>query len=466
LPLSYYPVILVLMSYASCAVDRGRSGGGRSGRTGRTNKGKDKTWSWMAVRSLLADGWQSSAKLLGALKRRRKVRNPSQLLRLFMIYLAGYSLREATAVAHSLGIAKLTDMALLKRLRNAVPWLHFLALGLLKRSGQLLYRPDWLGRFKVSCVDATVVNRPGKTGTDWRLHFSWGLCDLSFGQFVISDQKMAESLCNFVARPGDLLIGDRIYATARGMRHIADQGGDFIVRLGYQALVIYDLAQGGRIDLAKKLARLRIGEVYERRVNCRDRDGKPLTIRICAVRLTRQEARQAQRVSLRKAKRKGVGVSAEGLRFQRYLVVATSVAGSELSVKRVLLLYRMRWQIELAIKRLKSIIGLSELPCRDSESGRAWLHGKLVLALLIQGLLNQGQELQLITVPRRRSKPQVVRRRGNLWRETHLLTELIKAAIVWGIAWRLRHRWRAQISDLLEERPRKRLVQHDLLWLR
>jgi Transposase DDE domain len=419
----------------------------------------------MKVRRLLADGWQPSAKSLGALRRRRKIRNPSQLLHLLMIYLAGYSLREATALACSVGIAQLTDTALVKRLRNAVSWLHFLARGLLQRSGQTLYQPDWLGRFKVRCVDATVVNRPGSPGTDWRLHFSWGLCDLSFEQFRITDQHVGESLCNFTAQPGDLLIGDRIYASVRGLRHIVAQGGDGIVRLGYQALATYDLADGGRIDLLHELARLRVGEVYERRVNCRDREGNLLTVRICAVRLTRAEARRAQRVSQREAKRKGTRLSAEALRWQRYLVVATTVARRELSARRVLLLYRMRWQIEVTIKRLKSIIGLGQVPCRDVESGRAWLHGKLVLALLIQVLVNQGQELHLIAASRPDGKPRVARRRGNLWRETHLMMEWIKVAIVWGNVRRLRQRWREEILDMIEERPRKRRVQHDLLWL-
>ena len=430
------------------------------------DKGKGKCWSWIEVRSLFADGWQSSARRLGALIRRRKIRNPSQLLHLLMIYLAGYSLREATALARSVGIARLTDTALVKRLRKAVPWLQFLARGLLQRSGQVLYQPDWLGRFKVRCVDATVVNRPGSPGTDWRLHFTWGLCDLSLEQSMITSQKVGESLCNFAVRPDDLLLGDRGYASARGMRHVVAQGGDFIIRLGYQPLAVYDLANACRINLLQDLAGLRVGEVYERRVNCRDAAGNTLMVRICAVRLTRAEARRAQRVSQREAKRKERQLSAQALCWQRYLVVATSVAEDELSAQQVLMLYRMRWQIEVAIKRLKSIIGLSDLPCRDPESGRAWLHGKLVLALLIQTLVNQGQELHLVTVPCTGNKIRVLRRRGNLWRETHLITEMLKAAIVWGVAWRLRQRWRAQISDMLEERPRKRLYQHDLLWLR
>ena len=382
-----------------------------------------------------------------------------------MIYMAGYSLREAIAVARSVGIARLSDMALLKRLRKAVPWLRSLAIGLLQRSGQILYKPDWLGRFKVRCVDATVVNRPGSQGTDWRLHFSWGLCDLCFEQFLVTDQRVGETLRNFTVQPGDLLIGDRVYAVANGMKHIVEQGGDFIVRLGYQSLAIYDL-HACRINLLKELASLRVGEVHEWLVICRDREGNPLTIRVCAIRLSRREARKAQQVTLRKAKRKGERLSQEALRFQRYLVTATSVTKSDLSAQQVLTLYRMRWQIELAIKRLKSIIGISDLPCRDPESGRAWLHGKLVLALLVQVLLNRGQELHLVTTKCAGVEIQVARRRGNLWRETHLTMDMVKAAIVWGITWQLRQRWRGQAYDLMEERPRKRLAQHDLLSLR
>lgn len=186
-------------------------------------------------------------------------------------------------------------------------------------------------------------------------------------------------------------------------------------------------------------------------------------IRICAVRLSRQEARKAQQVTLRKAKRLGVRVSEEALRFQRYLVVATSVTKTELRGDQVLLLYRMRWQIELAIKRLKSIIGISNLPCRDPASGRAWLHGKLLLALLVQVLLNRGQELQLVTTRHEDGEVRVARRRGNLWRETCIMAEMIKAAIIWGITWHLGQRRRRQMHDIIEERPRRRLMQHDLL---
>ena len=56
-------------------------------------------------------------------------------------------------------------------------------------------------------------------------------------------------------------------------------------------------------------------------------------------------------------------------------------------------LYRSRWQIELAFKRMKSILGLGHLPKKDPESCRAWLHGKLFTSLLVERLIGAARTL-------------------------------------------------------------------------
>lgn len=45
--------------------------------------------------------------------------------------------------------------------------------------------------------------------------------------------------------------------------------------------------------------------------------------------------------------------------------------------------YRLRWQIELAFKRLKSGLGIDVLPARDRELARSWLAAHLILGLII-----------------------------------------------------------------------------------
>lgn len=415
--------------------------------------------SWTAVLDLFSRDWRDSAKRLLALERRRKIRDPSRLLRTLLIYLLGKSLRETAALACGIGVGQLSDTALLKRLRKATLWLHWLALDLLRHTGPQLDKPDWLRSFQVQCVDATVVCKPGSKGTDWRLHFVWGLFDLGFQQFLVTGREVAEGLRNFAVARGDLLIGDRGYAQLKGMIYVTKHGGDFLVRLGSRSVSLYDPLAGTKVNLLRELESLAGDEVYDRRLVVRDPEGNAANIRVCARRLTRQEARKAQQALKRKAKRKGEPVSEEVLSFQEYLAVATSVSSARLSTEQVLKTYRLRWQIEIAIKRLKSIIGLSRLPSRDQESGRAWLYGKLVLALVIQILLNRGQVLELGAITDEGNESRVSRRRGNLWREMKMTVEVVSALILWSIDLKqIMSRLRRK-RHVLEERPRQRVPQ-------
>jgi IS4 transposase len=55
--------------------------------------------------------------------------------------------------------------------------------------------------------------------------------------------------------------------------------------------------------------------------------------------------------------------------------------------------YRVRWQIELVFKRMKSLAQLGHLPKHDEQSARAWLYGKLLVALLGQKLTRLGRDI-------------------------------------------------------------------------
>ncbi len=64
----------------------------------------------------------------------------------------------------------------------------------------------------------------------------------------------------------------------------------------------------------------------------------------------------------------------------------------EVGARTVLELYRGRWRVELAFKRLKSLIGLSHLKKRDARGARAWIHGRLLVAFLIEALLANSRD--------------------------------------------------------------------------
>ena len=79
----------------------------------------------------------------------------------------------------------------------------------------------------------------------------------------------------------------------------------------------------------------------------------------------------------------------ETIGLHRYVILITSLP-EDVTASQALELYRIRWQIEIAFKRLKSIMGLGHLPKKDVESARAWLHGKLFVALLAQAIVDEG----------------------------------------------------------------------------
>jgi IS4 transposase len=72
------------------------------------------------------------------------------------------------------------------------------------------------------------------------------------------------------------------------------------------------------------------------------------------------------------------------------LVFTTRLRGS---TTEVLELCRRRWQIELLFKRLKSLALIGHVPKHDPRSSRAWLYGKLLVALLAEKLTRIGRDI-------------------------------------------------------------------------
>ncbi len=86
------------------------------------------------------------------------------------------------------------------------------------------------------------------------------------------------------------------------------------------------------------------------------------------------------------------------------MFVWTSVPGEKLTATEIMELYRLRWQIELAFKRLMSRMGLGHLPKGSDASCRAWIHGRLFIALLTERLLTAAEAVspwgyRLVTTP-------------------------------------------------------------------
>ena len=70
-------------------------------------------------------------------------------------------------------------------------------------------------------------------------------------------------------------------------------------------------------------------------------------------------------------------------------MLITSLTPDKASPEQLGALYRLRWRIELAFKRLKSLIHIDRLPAKDSNLAKTWLFAHLIVALLIEDISPQ-----------------------------------------------------------------------------
>jgi Transposase DDE domain len=87
-----------------------------------------------------------------------------------------------------------------------------------------------------------------------------------------------------------------------------------------------------------------------------------------------------------------VTVSPVTRQYAEYGLVFTTLPNTDASVE-LLEVYRLCWEVELTFKRLKSIARIGHVPKRDDQSSRAWLYGKLFVALLSQRLAQVGKTI-------------------------------------------------------------------------
>jgi hypothetical protein len=348
---------------------------------------------WGVLSSLLPSGWRDLAKATGAVKRLRGFDSMDAVLRTLLMHVGhGWSLRETVVHAKLAGIAEVSDVALMDRLRLAEPWLRSLCGQLWKANGVCL-DPALKDR-PVRLVDATTVREPGKTGSQWRIHYSLRLPNLECDYFELTPavgKKTGERLGRFVFQPGELVLADAGYSHPPGIAAVAASKAALCVRLNPASVPLQDPRQQP-FALLDKLQALQAGEIgdWPVLVTC----GKQSVAgRVCAVRKSEQAIARAQRRIDTKQIRGVSSGTDETRKYACYVMVFTTLLVTEASGVEVLECYRQRWQIELAFKRLKSILQLGHVPKQDDGSSRAWLYGKLLVALLAERLVRVGSAI-------------------------------------------------------------------------
>ena len=348
---------------------------------------------WPEVSARFPAGFdvEATARSRGAFTRAREIKNAETLLRLALAYGGlGMSLRETCAWAEAGGLANLSDPALLERLCKAAPWLGDVVAALIAEQAKGPTQ-RWAG-YRLRALDGTSICQPGADRTTWRLHIGYNLATGQVDQLELTDVHGAENLQRLTYQSGDIVLADRYYARPRDLRPVIEAGADFIVRTGWNSLRLLQV-NGESFDLFAALA---AQTERESEVQVRIHEGmteasqtEPLILRLVIRRKDPEQAQAEQKRLLKDAKKRGKQPDPRSLEAAKYILLLTSLPVAVFPPADILALYRFRWQIELAIKRFKSLAGLDTLPAKNPELARAWIYARLIVAIIADQIAGQ-----------------------------------------------------------------------------
>lgn len=384
----------------------------------------------------------------GAFHHGRQVKTVEQLLQVVLLYCGlDYTLADTAAIV-TLLYARITHQAIDSRLQQCGKWLEACVAQMLDLEDRALRQEAR----RVLVVDATNIAGRGGRRTAFRLHLCIDLRTQGFVELEVTDEKRGETLANFAFQPGDIVVADRGYCRLRAIIKALEGQLDLVVRLHYQNLPLHEL-DGRPIELDKRLQAQPFETTQTLAVLLLPQKGQeaqgPIAGWLHCYRLSEKQAAEARRKrNSREKHKKGTAPKDSTLFLCGFFMVFTTLPPQTLSCAKVLELYRARWQIELAIKRLKSLLDLERFQRHmpGSVLGKVWLSGKLFYALVLERKMRRlwpGSWLLLDS-----------QRPASVWRPYKLMKASLDSAILSVPAW-AEQAWVAAFEALCE-RPRKK----------
>jgi Transposase DDE domain len=175
-----------------------------------------------------------------------------------------------------------------------------------------------------------------------------------------------------------VILGDRAYATARGIQAVRQAEAHVVVRFNPVTLRTCD-AERQRLFLPPHEAQVPAVGALDLAVLVAvpppaTRSHKPWQV---AKAIPWVEAR-------------AIGART---RTGEVIWILSTLRAAQLPALRAMALYRLRWQIELLFKRLKSLLHLDTLPSRQGPPAKSWMLARLIAAALAQRLVQPAGPL-------------------------------------------------------------------------
>ena len=194
-------------------------------------------------------------------------------------------------------------------------------------------------------------------------------------------------------------MSDFGYFVLSRFRRLDEQHAYFLSRFDTQTALF--TAEGTPLDLVAWL-RAHAEPQFEEQV-CIGRT-EPLPCRMVVLRVPQEVADERRRIAYVTARRQGRTPSARHLALMEWTIYITNVPTTLLTLRQVVILYSVRWQIELIFKVWKSECALDRVAGRHRERVLSELYAKLIGIVMMQFLLapfrNGERELSVVKVVR------------------------------------------------------------------
>jgi hypothetical protein len=202
-----------------------------------------------------------------------------------------------------------------------------------------------------------------------------GIDDLWITEATKNDQGFRDHL-SFIKK-GGLYLQDLGYFVLDSFKKIQSEEAYFISRFLKKTLVFQE--DGKELDLLLSLKRA--GLKFEQNVYIGKKDR--LLVRMVAERVPEAVAEKRVREEIAYGKRKGYTPSDRSLELMNWSIFVTNIPPTLLTLEQIILVYKLRWQIEIFFKLCKSEFAINHVSGKHRERILCELFAKLIGVVLL-----------------------------------------------------------------------------------
>lgn len=221
---------------------------------------------------------------------------------------------------------------------------------------------------------------------------------------VVHDSNMSVDILNIVEK-GDLIVRDLGYFNLSHFSRIISKKAYFISRLSSSVNIFKNITDTTPIDIIEYLKKMKVSAkgidvlIY---LGKNDR----IPIRLIALKVPK-EVVEARRQQYKRSNGRSKEPSEALYEWNGYTMMITNIPKDRISLSTILKLYRIRWQIELFFKNMKSNMLVDELTGENRYRILCFIYIRLAVTWIVsimyaysQMIAPEGREVSLVKFTR------------------------------------------------------------------